>query len=112
MRQWFMGVLKDVCGVPASVLKAEVGFRLGDKPYRADILVWDRSAHPLAVVECKAPCVKLSQAVLDQAVCYNMVLDVKWIILTNGNSTIVLHKSDEKFVPVERIPTYEQMLAQ
>lgn len=112
VRQWFLSVLKDRCGVPASVVNAEVGFKLGNKQYRADILVWDRNARPLAVVECKAPSVKLSPAVLDQAVCYNMVLDVKWIFLTNGVNTIVLHKSGDVFAPVRELPTYERMLAE
>lgn len=112
VRQWFLTVLRDACGVPPSVTKAEVGFKLGQKQYRADILVWDRQARPLAVVECKAPEVKLSPAVLDQAVCYNMVLDVKWIFLTNGVNTIVLQKQGDKFVPVRELPTYERMLAE
>ncbi|MCQ2166736.1 MAG: type I restriction enzyme HsdR N-terminal domain-containing protein [Bacteroidales bacterium] len=112
VRQWFIGLLKDKCSVPPSVIKAETGFRLGDKLYRADILVWDRNARPLAVVECKAPSVPLTTAVLDQAVRYNMVLGVRWIFLTNGNSVIALHKVDNNFVPAEELPDYERMLSE
>lgn len=112
VRQWFLALLKDKCSVPASVIKAETGFRLGGKLYRADILVWDRDAKPLAVVECKAPSVPITTEVLDQAVRYNMVLNVKWIFLTNGNTTIALHKVNDKFVPAEELPTYERMLSE
>lgn len=112
VRQWFMGVLKNECSVPDSVIKAETGFRLGGKLYRADILVWDRQARPLAVVECKAPSVPITTEVLDQAVRYNMVLNVRWIFLTNGNTTVALHKTDDKFVPVEELPVYERMLSE
>lgn len=112
VRQWFIGVLKNDCSVPASVIKTETGFRLGGKLYRADILVWDRQAQPLAVVECKAPSVPIDTDVLDQAVRYNMVLNVRWIFLTNGGTTVALHKTNGKFVPVDELPTYERMLSE
>lgn len=112
VRQWFMDVLMNECSVPASVIKAETGFHLGGKLYRADILVWDRQARPLAVVECKAPSVPIDTEVLDQAVRYNMVLNVKWIFLTNGNTTVALHKVNDRFVPVGELPGYERMLSE
>ena len=112
VRAWFMDVLSSSCGVPSSVMKAETGFRLGEKLYRADILIWDRNAKPLAVVECKAPSVPLSTKVLDQAVRYNMVLNVRWIFLTNGTTTLVFHREDGGFVPVNELPDYERMLAE
>lgn len=112
VRQWFVELLKSRCGVPASLMKSETGFRLGEKLYRADILVWDRQARPLAVVECKAPSVPITTAVLDQAVRYNMVLKVRWIFLTNGNTTVVLHRNGDNFVPSEELPSYERMLSE
>ena len=112
VRAWFIDVLKNDFKVPASVIAAETGFRLGDKLYRADILIWDRDARPLAVVECKAPSVALSTEVLDQAVRYNMVLNVRWIFLTNGKSTLAFHKEKDGFVPVSEMPDYERMLAE
>lgn len=111
VRQWFLNVLGNECHVPVSVMRPEVGFTLGAKQFRADILVWDRNAKPLAVVECKAPNVKLSPDVLDQAIRYNMVLNVNWIFLTNGLSTIVLHKSSSGYVVENELPDYERMLS-
>jgi hypothetical protein len=35
-------------------------------------------------VECKAPSVLITQDVLDQAVRYNMSLQVEYLLLTNG----------------------------
>lgn len=110
VRQWFLNVLGNECHVPASVMKSEVGFTLGSKQYRADILVWDRNAKPLAVVECKAPQVRLSADVLDQAIRYNMALDVNWIFLTNGLSTIVLRRTVSGYVLENELPDYERML--
>lgn len=110
VRQWFISVLIQGCRVPVSVMKSEVGFKFGDKQYRADILVWDRNAKPLMVVECKKPSVKIDAKVLDQAIRYNMALDLKWLVLTNGTNTVVLRKDDGMFMPTNELPCYECML--
>ena len=110
VRQWFIGILLEHSKVPRSLMNSEVAFNLGGKQYRADILIWDRNARPLALVECKQPSVTLNREVLDQAICYDLALNLRWIILTNGNKTIVLRKNDGKFVNVNFIPDYETMV--
>ncbi len=110
VRQWCIGVLAERMKVPVHMMMSEAGFRLGGKMFRADILVYDRRARPLMVVECKRPEVELTGEVLDQAVRYNMVLDVKYIIITNGTKTYMLGKTEGGFRPVENVPTYEEMI--
>lgn len=110
VRQWFITVLRDDCKVPVSLMNSEVSFSLGEKKYRADILIWNRNAEYLAVVECKRPRVPLSREVLDQAIRYNMALKIEWIFLTNGKDTVVLHRENGVFVPVNELPDYEKML--
>lgn len=110
VRQWFIGILLEHSKVPRSLMNSEVSFNLGGKQYRADILIWDRNARPLALVECKQPSVTLNREVLDQAICYDLALNLRWIILTNGKKTIVLRKNDGKFVNVNFIPDYETMV--
>ena len=110
VRQWCIGVLRDRMGVPAHLMMSEVGFKLGDKQFRADILVYDRQARTLVVVECKRPEVELTQEVLDQAVRYNMVLDVKYMIITNGTKTYICRKGETGYRFIDYVPDYEQML--
>ena len=110
VRQWFIGVLNANMGVPMHMMMSEVGFRLGGKQYRADILVYDRKAQPLAVVECKRPEVELTAEVLDQALRYNMVLNVKYIIITNGTRTFMAERKGERFEFMNSVPSYNQML--
>ena len=110
VRQWFIGVLNANMGVPMHMMMSEVGFRLGGKQYRADILVYDRKAQPLAVVECKRPEVELTAEVLDQAIRYNMVLNVKYMIITNGTVTYVFSKEEGQFTAVGTLPRYEEMI--
>lgn len=109
VRQWFISLLSGTVGVPAHLMNSEVGFKWEDKPYRADILVWDRAGKPLAVVECKRPDVAIDMKVAEQAMRYNAVLDVRWIFLTNGNRTLVFRRSGGTFVPSDRVPAYDQM---
>jgi type I site-specific restriction endonuclease len=110
VRQWCIGVLRDKMGVPAHLMMSEAGFKLGDKQFRADILVYDRQAQPLVVVECKRPEVELTQEVLDQAIRYNMVLNVKYIIITNGIKTFICRKGETGYKSIDSVPDYEQML--
>ena len=110
VRQWFIGVLRDNMKVPEHMMMSEAGFKLGDKQFRADILVYDRQARPLLVVECKRPEVELTQVVLDQAVRYNMVLNVKYMVITNGTRTFICQKGESGYRFISEVPDYEQML--
>ena len=109
VRQWFIGVLTESFKVPQHMMMSETGFSFGGKRYRADILVYDRQARPLAVVECKAPRIKLDEEVARQAMRYNAVLDVRLIILTNGESTLAFGRQGDSFRPLQEIPEYDRM---
>ena len=110
VRQWCIGVMTSRMEIPMHMMMSEAGFKLGDKQFRADILVYDRQARPLMVVECKRPEVELSQEVLDQAIRYNMVLNVKYIIITNGTKTFICRRGDAGYKFIDTVPDYEQML--
>ena len=109
VRQWFIGVLNSSFQVPLHMMMSEAGLKLGDKQFRADILVYDRKTQPLVIVECKRPEVELTQEVLDQAIRYNMVLDVKYIIITNGAKTYICGKQEGKYAFMKALPTYNEM---
>ena len=110
VRQWCIGVLNTSLEVPMHMMMSEAGFKLGGKQFRADILIYDRAAKPLAVVECKRPVVELTQEVLDQAVRYNMVLNVKYMIITNGTKTYILKKEEGGYKFIDSAPKYRDML--
>ena len=112
VRQWCISeLLAKAAGVPMHLMMSEVGFRYGGKQYRADILVYDRSARPLALVECKRPDVVLSAKVAEQALRYNAVLDIDYVILTNGFATKVFCRNGESFQSCPELPRYEEMLS-
>ena len=114
VRQWCIGILADHYQVPVHMMMSEAGFKLGEKQYRADILVYDRKMQPLVVVECKRPEVDLTREVLDQAVRYNMVLNVRYMIITNGLKTLILKRNEEdgkvSYAPSGSMPVYNDMV--
>ena len=116
VRQWCIGVLSNDLGVPVHMMMSEVGFKFGDKQYRSDILVYDRQAKPLAVVECKRPEVEIDREVLDQAIRYNMVLNVRYMIITNGRQTYACRRGEVdgkvQYSFVEKVPSYNEMICQ
>ena len=117
VRQWFIMQLNRLMKVPLHMMMSEVALSIGGKRLRADIVVYGRDASPAAVVECKRPDVQLDNSVLDQTVRYNMVLNVRFIFITNGTKTFVCRRADEGSGPVryeflDRFPSYGEMTGQ
>jgi hypothetical protein len=116
VRQWCIGVLSSSFGVPMHMMMSEASLRLGGKNFRADIVVYDRNVRPVAVVECKRPDVVLDADVLDQVIRYNMVLDVGYLIITNGHKTYVCRRvvTDGKvsYAFTDNLPDYNTMICQ
>lgn len=110
VRQWFISVLHEGMKVPEHMMGSEVSFRHGAKDYRADILVYDRAARPLMLVECKRPEVTLDQTVVDQALRYCNELEVKYIAVTNGLKTFLFQRTGEGWEFVQKAPSWEEML--
>ncbi len=110
VRQWFISVLHEGMGVPEHMMGSEVALRHGAKEYRADIIVYGRSAKPVMVVECKRPEVTLDQEVVDQALRYNNELDVKYIVITNGGKTFIFERADGGWAFMQKAPLWEEMV--
>ena len=111
VRQWCIReLLHGQMKVPMHMMMSETGFRLGGKQFRADILIYDRDTEPLAVVECKRPETAIDRNVLEQAIRYNMVLSVKFIIITNGIRTYIFKKGKDGYSPLRSAPVFEEML--
>ncbi len=77
---------------------------LNGRPQRADLVVVDGSCRPLLLVECKEPAVVLTREVMDQAVCYNQMLQAPWVLLTNGISHCRLSLNEGRYQLLERFP--------
>lgn len=87
VRQNFIRFLTVEKKYPGSLLSVEKEIRVNKLAKRFDIAVFDTSAKPVMIIECKAPEVKISQDVFDQVARYNMFFKVKHLVVTNGNET-------------------------
>ena len=71
-------------GYPLGLIAVEAGFKVHRLFKRADIIVHDKTGNPLMIVECKAPSVLINQEVFDQIARYNLKINVKYLLVTNG----------------------------
>ncbi|MBP3794424.1 MAG: type I restriction enzyme HsdR N-terminal domain-containing protein [Bacteroidales bacterium] len=109
VRQWFITVLRDELAVPPYEMMSEATLSYGGKTWRADIVVYRRNMSPAMVVECKRPDVELTREVLEQALRYNLVLDVNWIVITNGKKTLVFARDLNSFTRMDHLPDYGEI---
>ena len=84
VRQVFILYLLNVKGFPLSHLSVEHAVTVNGMTQRYDLVVFDGELKPYLVVECKAPQVKLTQAVVEQAARYNSTLRAPLLCITNG----------------------------
>ena len=74
VRQNFVQFLINEKEFPASLMGNEVSLLQNGIKRRCDTLVGDNLGNPFVIVEYKAPSIKITQAVFDQIVRYNMVM--------------------------------------
>lgn len=84
VRQQFIQFLVNVKQIPLSHLSVEREISVNGLSRRYDLVVFDQEGRPWMVIECKAPHVKLTQEVMEQAGRYNKTLRAPIIGITNG----------------------------
>lgn len=122
VRQRVIAFLVEEVQVPKHMLHVEapLSYYHLDSKRRADIVILKKDEVqgipiPLAVIECKAPNVILSNNNFE---CFEQVLDYAYplacdyIILTNGEESVVAAWDFEKEIyrDIKKIPMYEKML--
>ncbi len=70
-------------GYSLGVFSVEKQIKLNDTIKRYDIVVYKKGL-PFILVECKRPEIKLDEAVCAQIARYNIVLQVPYLMITNG----------------------------
>ena len=84
VRQHFIAYLIAHKKFPKSLIQVEGGLQLNKLQKRTDIVIFNTAGEKIMVIECKAPSVKITQSVFDQASRYNSVHKTPWIVVTNG----------------------------
>ncbi len=84
VRQHFVAYLANEKGFPRGLMGNEISLTLNRCNRRCDTVVYDRNGKPLCIVEYKAPHVEITQKTFDQIARYNMVLQVDYLLVSNG----------------------------
>ncbi|MDN3588028.1 type I restriction enzyme HsdR N-terminal domain-containing protein [Pedobacter aquatilis] len=108
VRQHFIQDLILSKKFPKTLIQIEGGLMLNQLQKRSDILVYNAAGEKLMLIECKAPNVKITEAVFEQASRYNSIHQAKWIVLTNGLQHVFakMDLAKASFVFTPEMPDY------
>lgn len=110
VRQKVLWLLVEHQGVPAGRVAVEYSVKVNGLDKRADAVVFGNNGTPLMVVECKAPHVEVTQAVLDQALRYHAALHPRFLLLSNGTVTCCLKTEGQRLQSLDHLPDFAEML--
>ncbi|PQJ20764.1 type I restriction enzyme HsdR N-terminal domain-containing protein [Tenacibaculum sp. SG-28] len=109
VRQNFVQYLIDCKKYPSTLIAIEKQLLVNGLKKRTDIIIFNRDGATDILIECKAPSVTLSQNTFDQIARYNLKLNAKFLIVTNGLQHVccMLNKKEENYTFLEEIPAYK-----
>jgi hypothetical protein len=102
-------------GYSPTLMANEVSLTLNGMSRRCDTVVYRQEGlKPLMIVEYKRPDVEITQRVFDQICRYNIVLEVEWLVVSNGMKHYCCHVdvSNGSYAFVEDIPVYAELKTQ
>ena len=109
VRQHFVSYLISEKNYPTSLIAVEKQLTVNGLKKRTDILVFNSTGTPEIIVECKAPSVPISQNTFDQIARYNLKLQAKFLIVTNGldHYYCQMDFENERYQFLKDIPKYD-----
>jgi hypothetical protein len=110
VRQTTLQLLEDEYGFPHGLVGVEVPIEVAGLKKRCDAIVYNQQMQPLMLLEFKAPTVPLTQEVFDQAAIYNRHLQVPYLMLCNGQNSIVAQVLEKQYQFLPVIPIYSKLL--
>jgi len=87
VRQNFVQYLIKIKNYPSTLIALEKEIQLGELKKRFDVLIYNKDHKPWMMIECKGSEIRLNDAVLQQALRYNISVPVEFIVITNGSFT-------------------------
>jgi hypothetical protein len=111
VRQHFINYMTTILGFPATLIVVEAMLTYNKMKKRFDILGYNQTGAPVMIIECKAPSVKITQAVFDQVAMYNVALRVDYLVVTNGMSHFAckVNYQENSWAFLKEIPAYSNL---
>ena len=109
VRQHVIFWLSDAKNYPLSLMAVEKQIKVNGMQKRCDLVCYDTLLTPMVIVECKAPEVKITQEVFDQAARYNLVIGSRYFLLTNGvqHFCCEIDYESQKWTFLKELPDYK-----
>lgn len=108
VRQHFIHYMIAHLKYPRALVTVETGLVYNTLHKRCDITVFNRSGMPWLMVECKSPQQKINNDTLKQATVYNLTIQARYVVLTNGLKHICLKKeSPESWINLSELPLFD-----
>lgn len=111
VRQHVIAYLTGNKGFPVSMIGVEKQLILNKQLKRFDLVVFNRNASPLLLIECKAPGVEITEKAFDQAARYNMLLRAEYFLISNGleHYTCRIDYENKQYIFIEEIPHFDEV---
>ncbi|MCM1138795.1 MAG: type I restriction enzyme HsdR N-terminal domain-containing protein [Duncaniella sp.] len=84
VRQNFTSFLINHRGYSSNLMTNEISISLNGTSKRCDTVIYDHELKPLVLVEYKEPNIPITQKVFEQIARYNIVLRVRYLMVSNG----------------------------
>jgi len=108
VRQHVVKYLLQDKNYPKSYINVEKLIKINDLSKRYDIIVYQPNGEIFLLIECKAPEVAITQQTFDQIARYNLVLNAKYLMVTNGLNHYFCQMDfeNEKYVFLKELPDF------
>jgi hypothetical protein len=95
---------------PKSYINVEKIIKINNLNKRYDIVVYQPNGEVFLLIECKAPEITINQQTFDQIARYNLVLNAKYLMVSNGLNHYFCQMDfeNQKYIFLEELPEFEK----
>ena len=111
VRQHCVRFLESEKNYPLSLINVEKQLKIASLIKRYDIVVFEPEGDIQIIVECKAPSVKITQETFDQIARYNLSIQAKYLMVTNGiqHYFCQMDYENENYIFLKELPEYSRV---
>ncbi|HOR40505.1 MAG: type I restriction enzyme HsdR N-terminal domain-containing protein [Paludibacteraceae bacterium] len=111
VRQQMCAYLQNERAYPKTMIFNECVLRINTMNKRCDTVIYSTAHTPIMLIEYKSPDIQISQAVFDQVMLYNRVLQVPYILISNGKQHFCckLDTDLQQYIFLNEIPVYNNL---
>ena len=110
VRQHVIHFLNKQLHYPTAIISTEYGLKYNFLQKRADIIIYNKEAQPLILVECKAAAIKITAKAVEQAAVYNKIIKASYILITNGLVHLIFKFDNQQYKQIEMLPAYHDII--